>query len=510
MRFRTEARRDAYDVIVVGAGIGGLTAASLLAKAGRSVLVVERHDRPGGYAHSFRRGALRFDSAVHLVGGCGESGPAGPGLLHRLLRALRVAQTCEFVPANPFYTTHFPGFSLDVPTGVEEFVEAHARRFPASEKNLRSFVQTCLDVWRETEDATDIQLSTDLGMLRRRHGTLVRFHRASLADVLRRQIHDPQLAAALATLWPYVGLPPSRASFVFFATMLVSYLAEGAWYCRGTFQQLARALVSGLEHGGGELLLRSIVRRIRVTDGRVCGVVLENGQEIAAEQVVSNADARQTFEELLAGEALEPRFGRRLRTLRPATSAFVVYAAGRYDPREAGLGHENFFWPGLDHEAHADSAALARPDWLTLTVPTFLDPGLAPRGTNAYVLTTLVPGDAVPSWRERKEWMTERLLARAERHLPGFGASLSFVEAASPRTFERYTRNQAGAVYGWELSPEQVGIGRLRLRSPIGGLYLAGHWTRPGGGIYGVVRSGIESAAAVSGLPPDVLLGPPR
>lgn len=508
MRFRTEARRDAYDAIVVGAGIGGLTAASLLAKSGRSVLVVERHDRPGGYAHSFRRGAVRFDSAVHLVGGCGTGGPAGPGLLHRLLRALGVARACEFVPAAPFYATHFPGLSLDVPTGVEEFVEAHADRFPGVEKSLRSFIQICLDVWREAEDATDVHLSTDLARLRRRHGTLVRFHRATLADVLRAQVEHPGLAAALATLWPYVGLPPSRASFVFFATMLISYLVEGAWYCRGTFQQLAQALATGLDGHGGELLLRSIVQRIRVQDGRACGVRLENGQEISAPLVVSNADARQTFEELLEGEVVEPRFATRIRRMRPSTSAFVVYAAGRFDPRVAGLAHENFFWPGLDHEQHARAAARAAPDWMTLTVPTLLDPGLAPRGTHAFVLTTLVPADAVASWRASKERMTERLLAGAERFLPGFGASLHFVEAGSPRTFERYTRNDSGAIYGWELSPEQVGIGRLSLRSPVEGLFLAGHWTRPGGGIYGVVRSGIESASAVTGLDADTLLTP--
>ena len=508
MRFRTEARRDAYDAIVVGAGLGGLTAAALLAKSGRSVLVVERHDRPGGYAHAFRRGPLRFDSAVHLVGGCSASGPAGPGLLHRLLRALGVQESCEFVPADPFYGTHFPGVSLDVPSGIEEFVETHAERFPGDEKGLRTFVQTCLDVWREAEGATDVHLSTDLAVLRRRHGTLVRYHRATLADVLRAQVGDPELAAVLSTLWPYVGLPPSRASFVFFATMLVSYLVEGAWYCRGTFQQLAHALAAGLAEQGGELLLRSIVRRIRVRNGRACGVVLENGQEIGAPLVISNADARQTFEELLGGEGLEPRFSKRLRQMRPATSAFVVYAAGAYDARAAGLAHETFFWPGFDHEHHARAAAKAEPDWLTLTVPTLLDPGLAPRGTHAFVLTTLVPCDAVASWKERKEAMTERLIARAERHLPGFGASLTFAEAGTPRTFERYTRNASGAIYGWELSPEQVGIGRLSLRSPIEGLYLAGHWTRPGGGVYGVVRSGIESAAAVTGQDADALLAP--
>lgn len=510
MRFRADARHEAYDAIVVGGGIGGLTAAALLAKAGLGVLVVERHDRPGGYAHAFRRGALRFDSAVHLVGGCGADGSGGRGLVDRLLRGLGVREACDFVRVDPFYTTTFPGLSLRVPTGIEEFIEAHASRFPSEEKGLRSLVQTCLDVRREAEHATDVHLATDLARLRSRHQTLVRFHRATLADVLRAQIHDVRLAAALATLWPYVGLPPSRASFVYWATMLASYLMEDAWYCRGTFQQLARALVDGFEGMGGEVLLRSIVRRIRVQDGCVRGVVLENGQEIEAPIVVSNADARQTFEELVGQSLLEPRFMLRLARMRPSVSAFVVYAAGRYDADAAGLAHENFLWSGFDHDAHVAAAASGRPDWLTVTVPTLLDPGLAPRGTHQFVLTTLLPYDAVPSWRHGKEQLTDQLLARAEAALPGLRASLSFVEAGSPRTLERYTRNDSGAIYGWEHSAEQVGLGRLPLRSPVSGLFLAGHWTRPGGGIYGVVTSGIEAASAITGLGTNRLLASAR
>lgn len=509
MRFHTEARRDAYDVIVVGGGVGGLTAGALLAKAGRSVLVVERHDRPGGYAHAFRRGRLRFDSAVHLVGGCGRG-----GLVDRVLRTLGTHTVCDFVRIDPFYTTRFPGLALRVPGGVEEFVEAHAEAFPDEEKGLRELVQICLDVWSEAEGAPDVNLATDLPLLRRRHPTLVRFHRATLGAVLRAQLRDPRLQAAFATLWPYAGLPPSRLSFVYWATLLTSYLVEGAWYCRGTFQQLANALATGLKGAGGELLLRSTVRRIVVKDGRARGVVLENGQRIAAPIVISGADARQTFDELVGRDLLPGPFALRLARLRPSVSAFVAYASARYDVLGAGLAHENFLWSGPDHDAHAAAAAAGRTDWLTLTIPSLADPGLAPPGEHAIVLTTLLPFDAAPSWRDAKAAFGERLLDRAETLAPGLRRSLTFFESATPRTLERYTRNERGAIYGFEHSPDQIGPGRLALRSPIEGLLLAGHWSRPGGGIYGVVMSGVETARAIAGVPSGAardagpLLGP--
>ncbi len=510
MRFRAEARSDSYDAVVVGAGLGGLTAAALLAKAGLAVLLVERHDRPGGYAHGFRRGALHFDSAVHLVGGCGRSASGAPGLVDGLLRAVGTREACDFVAAEPFYTTRFPDLSLRVASGVEGFVRAHAERFPVEERGIRAFVDLCLALRRETRRPADVRHAADLVALRRRQRALLRFHRSTLGEVLRAEIGDPRLAAALATLWPYAGLPPSRVSFVYFATMLASYLEEGAWYCRGTFQRLAGALVSGLTSMGGELLLRSVVRRILVDAGRVRGVVLENGQRIEARLVVSGADARQTFEELVGRDALETRFLDRLASRRRSVSALVVYAAGSLDPREAGLGHENFLWSGFDHDAHVAAAAEGRPDWLTVTVPTLLDPSLAPRGTHEYVLTTLLPHDAVPSWRESKEACAESLLLRADASIPGLRASLSFLEAGSPRTLERYTRNDRGAIYGWEHAPTDVGLGRLGPRTPVRGLFLTGHWTRPGGGVYGVVTSGIETAVTVTGLPAEQLLAPAK
>ena len=110
MRFRDESRRDAYDAIVVGSGIGGLTTAALLARAGRSVLVVERHDRVGGYAHSFRRGRYLFDSAVHLVGGCEPVDFEGGGLIHSLLTTLGVRDRCDFARIDPCYAAVVPRF----------------------------------------------------------------------------------------------------------------------------------------------------------------------------------------------------------------------------------------------------------------------------------------------------------------------------------------------------------------------------------------------------------------
>jgi phytoene dehydrogenase-like protein len=474
MRFHEEAARDRYDAIVIGSGLGGLTSAALLARAGRSVLIVERHDRAGGYAHAFRRRGYRFDSAVHLVSGCEPVPFEGGGVLHDLLSDLGVRDRCDFARVDPCYRVEWPGLVLDAPCELERFAEAHAERFPGAGKGIRGFLEDCLTIRGEASRAEE---QAGVGLRRpERFPLLLRYRRATLAQVLEARVEDPSARAALAALWPYLGLPPSRVSFLYFATMLTSYVAAGA---------------------GGELLLRAPARRILVEQGRAVGVLLENGQRVRAPVVISNADARQTVEELCGTEHFPTRYVKRLLAAQRSISAFVVYAATTLDLGAADLAHETFLYPGPDHEfAHA-SGVSGEPNWFSITVPTLIDPSLAPPGQHLLVLTTLVGAQQSTSWRDLKPARTEALLRRAERRLPGLRASLRLAEAATPRTMERYTRNSGGAIYGFDVTPAQVGPGRLDNRTPLPGLYLAGHWTRPGGGVAGVVRSGMRTARLV-------------
>jgi prolycopene isomerase len=280
----------------------------------------------------------------------------------------------------------------------------------------------------------------------------------------------------------------------------MSYLAEGAYYCRGTFQRLADALASAVTENGGEVLLRSSVRRICVDAGKATGVVLENGQRIEAPRIISNADATQTIEELVGRDAFPASYTSALRRLEPSVSAFVAYVATRLPLSEDTASHETFLYSSLDHDEAYRTSRAGNADWLSVTIPSLADPGLCPPDEQLMIMTTLVPYGSAGQWRSGKEEMLDRLIDRADRHFRGLKENVSFAEGGSPRTLERYTRNRDGALYGWALSPAQVGQRRLDNDTPIAGLHLVGHWTRPGGGVYGVVSSGIRTARLVLGF----------
>ena len=505
MRFHGESRRERYDVVVVGSGIGGLTAACLLAKSGLDVLVVERHDRVGGYGHAFRRGRYVFDAAVHLVGGAEPVAFEGGGLLHQLLSGVGVRDRVEFERIDPCYAARYPGFELRVPSGLEQFIAAHVEAFPSEQKGLRQIVQECLNLRQETRRAAELSSPLEVMRIPNRFPTLLRYRRATLAEVLDEHLESPKLKSALGTLWPYLGLPPSKLSFLYFATMLMSYVADGAYSCRGSFQRFCDALAHAIRSAGGEVLLRSSVRRILVADDRARGVVLENGQRIESDIVISNADALQTVHELVGPQAFSRSFLRSLGRLKPSLSAFVAYIATDLPLTPETTAHETFYFPTWNHDASHASCDTGRSRWLTLTAPSLADPSLAPAGEHLLVLTTLVRHDAA-NWRTEKGAMTAHMLRLAGRVVSGLPEHVRFVEAASPRTMERYTRNSYGASYGWELSPAQVGPGRLATQLPVAGLHLVGHWTQPGGGVVGVATSGVQTAQAVLGLESEAQL----
>jgi prolycopene isomerase len=503
-----EARADAYDVIVIGGGMGGLTAGALLARAGKHVLVVDANGQPGGYTRAIVHGPYTFDMADHLISGCAPQSPIGPGVVDAVLSHLGVRDHCQFIRvADPFYEVRFPDLILTVPGGREAFIEAHVRRFASDARGLRRLVELSAEIAREAQAFPIAPGPADLLRTPWRFPALFRYRNATMQQMIDRELHDPRLKAAYATLWPWVGLPPARASFLFWAIMMGSFVEDGAYYCRGSFQRLADAVAEGLERAGGELLPAMHVTRIVNADGRVAGVVLDNGQRLRAPVVIAACDARDTYEMLLDPSVVPARLLRRLRAMELSLSVLSLYLATDLDARALGVKQQTFVYATYDAErGYAEALAGAIPG-VSVTIPSLADPSLAPPSEHIVIVNAIAPrvaGAITPTEHDR---LAARMLDLAESALPGLRDHTTYVAGAGPTT-ARFPLQQVGPIYGWAALPSQVGPRRLPQRTSVEGLFLAGQWTQPGPGIVTVMQSGVQAARLVAEIATDAGLLP--
>lgn len=482
--------QDSYDVIVVGSGMGAVTAAPLLARAGLSVLVVERAQAPGGYAHAFRRGPYVFDPAVHSI--------VDPSLFDGLLEHLGVRDQCTLLPTDRLYKAALPDMAIDLPlTTSEEFVGIHANAFPRHAHEIRAFFELCERIHREAHTLPAKVSLRDLDAVSQRLPLVFRYRKSTLAEVLDEHFSDERVKLACSAMGLLLGLPPSRLSFQTFTQMLYGYIGNGAFYVQGGAEELVHALVTALERAGGELLLGTGVERVLVEDRRAVGVELEGGERIRAGAVISNADALQTFHRLVGAEHLPARFLRGLARLQPSVSGFSVYAATRADLCAAGTSHMVFSWPSWDSDAAYAASFGGRPGSMIAYVPTMVDSTLAPPGEHIVCSIAFAPYDLGAPWAEEKGRYEEMLLAETDRLLPGFRDGLTFADSGTPLTLERFSLNHRGAIYGWENTPEHTASKRPSHATPIDGLYLAGQWTQPGAGFLRATVSGVHTAQLV-------------
>lgn len=484
-------REASYDVVVVGSGVGGLSAGAMLASAGRSVLVIEQGDGPGGYAHAFKRGDYTFDPAISVFPqGHPEALPAAT------LEYLGVGDVCRFIPLESNYRAVFPDFQIETPFGLDEFIEVHCEHFPDQAGKIRDFFGLCRKLHKEAHELPPQLGLAGLDEAARQYPVLFRYIKANTGDALDEYFDDPLLKGVASVAWPYLGSPPSRLDFVTFSTVLSVYL-EGCFYPAGGFQSLADALHAGLERHGGELVLGRRVTRIVVEDGRATGVELEGGDRIPAQRVISNADATATFEELVGADHLPGGFFKRTRRMKPSLSAVIVFIATSLDLRAQGAVHEVFRPLHDDHdETYADILA-GRPGGMFGTVPTLADPSLAPDGEHILTVHSLAPFEIEGSWEERGESYADEVVDAYEQVFPGLRDAITFREVATPNALYRHSLNRNGAAYGWENIPTQTGGKRSPHMPPLEGLFLSGHWTQPGTGSLRAFVSGMHTAQMV-------------
>jgi phytoene dehydrogenase-like protein len=479
-------REDRYDAVVIGGGAGGLVSAALLARAGARVLLAEAFAL-GGFVHAFRRGAYTFDPSVHQI--------ADPPMFDRLLTHLGVRERVEFLEPPNFYTVALPDFRLHAPFGEEQFVEAHVEALPRQAREVREFFSTCIQIHSEAHELGSRMSLSELDASSDRLSTLMRYRRATVQDVLDEHFSDPLAKAVCGSAHMFFLTPPSELSLQTFAQMVFGHVIHGSTYLRGGMQALVDALAAAIEDNGGEVLVGNRVTGIELENGGVSGIELAGGERVRAPVVISNADALRTYEELVGLEHVPDGELRKLRKLTLSRSLYGLFVATTLD-LTGDEAHAILFQNSTDTEKMYCEPPSPIPEGMCLAVPTVVDSSLAPPGGHQLIAMRSVPYDIGRPWPDVKDEFAEATLRTAEGVYPGLRDNLVFAESSTPLAVERFTLNRQGAVFGWAVTPDQIGSRRPNQVTGIGGLYLVGAWTGPGTGFLRAVTGAYFAAQA--------------
>jgi len=488
-----------YDVIVIGSGMGGLTASALLAKKGLKTLLLEKEDQVGGYVVSFKRQGSAFDATGAFVGGCHEGGE-----FHQILKEIGAREEIEFIPIQHVRNL-YPGFEVHLqPGGFHSYTEALFALFPKEEKGLKAYLSMVKRIGDEIQSYSRITTFQRI-FFPFYFRNLVRFHRASHQAILDALFKGEEIKMALHSL--PVTEPPSKLSFLFLAVMINKALIEGVFYPKGGMGKISKAMANAFLRSGGEIRLQTEADQILAGNGRVEGVLTKDGERFQAPLVISNINPNLSVKMLPV--ELKTRFEKKWRRLEYSLSCFVLYVATDLDLRGMGLPYFTYlrFLSDLEEEDRIlRRGEIPRNPTLMVSIPTILDSSLAPPGQHLLSVLVHVPyhhrerwgGGDPETYRHIKEEFSQKILQQLESKLiPGLRSHLLFHEGATPLTLERYTGNEMGAMYGLASTPQQVGNLRPPHQTPIPGLFQVGHYTRPSHGIVGASLSGFIGARII-------------
>ncbi len=503
-------------VIVVGGGPNGLTAAFYLAKAGFKPLVLERRATIGGGAITEPLAdGFNAPTLAHAIGPLRASVVRDMHLVRRGV---------QFEEPDPRLIAVSPdgaalAFSTDVArtaAAIQRFSPKDAERYPEFCATLGRLGQFLSRLMESTPPSLSEPAAGELwdllkvgrhfrGLGQRDGYRLLRWGPMAVADLVAEWFETDLLQAAIAARGIF-GTAQGPWSAGTGAVLLLNAASDPApggnsVSVKGGPGALTRAMAEAAREAGAEVRTKAGVARVLVRDGRATGVVLDDGTEIAAKAVISNADPRQTFLGLLDPIDLDPGFLTKVRHYRCPGTAAKVNLALRALPVFSAVANPNdlrgrvHIGPSVDYLERAFDASkygeISQEPYLDVAIPTLQDPTLAPAGKHVMsVYVQFAPYKLAPgrTWAVNRERLGSHVMQTLERHAPGIEALVEHRQIITPEDLERTYGLTGGHIFHGEHALDQLFtmrpiLGWAQYRTPIAGLYLCGAGTHPGGGV---------------------------
>ena len=513
-----------YDAIVFGSGAGGLTCATTLAKYGLRTMLAEKNPWYGGYAHGFGKDGFYWDHGGHIF------------LAYRLgkqarevFQRLGLDERVDMVPDQHDYRCIFPGESMELPAEMSAAADLMAQRFPSE----RAGIERVFMIMEQMIDEVDLLVPTfrvqakpgqrklldpvleqfqrpwvgdsmaPLARLTRFPGhTLLRYQNKTFNDLLDEHLEDPLLKAYFSMLCVGIAAAPAELSAVIAGVFFVHALRT-MWMPRGGFGKLAEALATMFQELGGTIETNAEVTKVLVENGKACGIETADGRSFTADAVVSACDAKRLFLELLPADVVPAELRGRLPGMKTTPSFFQVQLGVDMDlePYRDDIKRLNFIYPypEIDRAMANFPNGNVEEAAYYLYVATLHQPEMAPPGQHSMKLECPTRLDSKGiDWERDKEAIADTFIRRTEAIIPDLAKHVVVKEIRTPLDLARDTGNSEGAFAGWAFIPELLTRGRPKQRTPVPGLYMAGHWTTPTAGVPWVMLSGYNTAGMVA------------
>jgi len=501
---------NTWDAIVIGSGMGGMTAAAALSKAGHKVLLLEQYQTLGGLTHSFSREGFTWDVGIHYLS------DIAPGDQERAILDWLSHTPIEFTSLGAVYDNLHIGDAPPLP--VSRPFEAQERdfkdRFPEEAKAIEAWTAAL----REGQDAMHKILPTRAmpelmgnAMQWWNSRSIDRWCRRTTQQVIDEITDNPELAAAFAAQWGDHGGRPSKASFAMHALIAGSYLLSGAWYPVGGGAAFAEHILPTITAGGGEARAGVRVETLLFEGDRVIGVKTSDGEDIRADVVISNIGARETVNHLLPADCGHDDWITEIRSLPPSIAHFSLFMGFEGDIEGAGATRSNhWIHPKGEVDALWTDAPEGAPPGMFVSFASLKDPSHdpGPKQKHAGEMMVLTDWSTVERWADMdpgargedyqafKSRVEDTMFAQFKTWFPELAELVVFRELSTPLATAAITGHHHGAFYGLDITPERVMSKALRAKTPIPGLFLSGQDVATPG-IPGALWGGVLSAASV-------------
>lgn len=515
-KYNTEDASKKYDAIVIGSGMGGLTTAAILSKAGKAVLVLEQHYTAGGFTHSYSRKGYEWDVGLHYIGD-----------VHKEWSPLRKIYDwisdgeLKWSYMDPVYDKIFIQENrYDFRAGRENFVTELLKHFPNAKTSLEKYLSLLDEVNLlampaiVTQKLTPSFLSGISGLITQ--PILKKYFGRTTFEVLSEITDDPKLISVLSSQWGDYGLPPKQSSFAMHAVVAHHYL-DGGNFPVGGASSIARTIEKVIQKSNGKILVGKEVSEILIKNNKAYGVKMENGDEIIAPIVISATGYINTYRKLIAKDiASDLGLLSNLKKIKPSVGHICLYTGIKASKKDLKLENGNLWiYPDYDHDkTYSKYLQNQNSDFplVYISFPSFKDPEWDLHYEGKSTIDVIAPAAYEwfqkwkdKPWRKRgedynelKEKFSERLLDYVYKYVPEVKGKVDFYELSTPLSTEYFNKYQHGELYGLDHTPDRFAEKWMRPKSPIDSLYISGQ---------DILFAGVASALASGFMTATEILG---